>query len=60
MQESGFPQDTLTGIREIVIHKLEINPDNHHDLDAIIASAGTDGLLDQDIIQAIINVEATI
>lgn len=57
MEESGTPLDTVRQIREIIIHRID--PDIPQDLDAIIAAAGTDGLLSPDIIDTIRNVEAT-
>jgi SAM-dependent methyltransferase len=58
MVESGFSGEKLHRLKEIVEHRLV--PDIPQDLDAIIASAETDGLIDHDIVQGIINVEATL
>lgn len=58
MQDAGFNQDELRNIREIVEHRL--TPDIPQNLNAIVASAETDGLLTHDVVQAILNVEATL
>jgi len=50
--------DDIRQIREIVEHRIIPGADNH--INAIIADAETDGLLSHDIVDAILNAEATL
>jgi len=58
LRDSGYTDEETNQIREIVEHRLI--PDIPQSLDAIIASAETDGLLSQDQVQAIRNSEITL
>lgn len=59
MEQSGFSAEQIQNIREIVEHRLDLNPDIPQDLNGIIATAETDGIIDHDTVAAIINVQAT-
>ena len=58
LQQSGFPFEDVVQIRQIVEHRID--PDIPQDLDAIIASAETDGLLSPETVRAITAVKATL
>lgn len=56
--QSGFTADDVRQIREIVQHRLI--PDIPQNLDAVIASAETDGILSHDTVAAIMAAEAVL
>ena len=58
MEQQGLKAEDMNQIRQVVEHRL--NPDVPQDLDHIIASAETDGLLTHDTVEAILNIEATL
>jgi len=58
LEQSGYSNQQVIKIREIVQHRLD--PDIPQDLNSILASALTDGLLDQQTVEDINNIEATL
>jgi SAM-dependent methyltransferase len=57
LQNAGVEQERLNHVREIV--QVRIIPDIPQDLNAILAAAETDGLLDHEIVEAIQNIQLT-
>lgn len=58
--DAGYSEEQIVRIREIVQHKLDLNPDIPQDLNAILATAESDGLIDHNTLLNILNVEATL
>lgn len=59
MEQAGVDQHQIQQIKQIVEHRLTLDPENES-LNSIIASAETDGILSSDIVQNIIAAEITL
>ena len=58
MEESGYTPEESQQIRQIVEHKL--TPGIDQDLEALVSAAETDGLLNRQQVEDILNVQATL
>ena len=57
MKDSGYDDEQLYNIREIIEHRVD--PNNPQSLDNIVSNAETDGLLSHDVAAVILNVNTT-
>lgn len=58
LEEAGYTTDDTERIREVI--EMKINHDIDQNLDHVVASAETDGLITHDTAESILNVEATL